>query len=177
MTGAMTGKLRDLYHDRDGRQVVVLEVNEDMKDVFDELGDKEISVEFRKRFKKRSLDANAYAWVLIGKLAEALSKSKTEIYRETIRDIGGVSDTVCMIDKAVDTFCESWKRKGLGWQTETFPSKIPGCKNVTVYYGSSEYDTKQMSLLIDRLVQDCESIGIPTLSDETIEKMIGKWGK
>lgn len=177
MTSTMTGRLRDLYYDRDGRQVVVLEIREDMREAFDMLKDGEVAVDIRKQMKKRSLDANAYAWVLIGKLAEALSKSKTEIYRETIRDIGGVSDTVCMIDKAVDTFCESWKRKGLGWQTETFPSKIPGCKNVTCYYGSSDYDTKQMSLLIDRLVQDCESIGIPTLSDEAVEKMIARWGR
>ena len=177
MTNTMTGKLRDLYHDRDGHQVVVLEVNEDMRDVFDELGDKEISVEFRKRFKKRSLDANAYAWVLICKLAEVLDKGKAEIYRETIRDIGGVSDTLCIQNAAVDTFCEAWRHQGLGWQADTFPSKILGCTNVTVYYGSSVYDSKQMSLLINRLVQDCESVGIPTLSDATVEKMIRQWGK
>lgn len=177
MTSTMTGRLRDLYYDRDGRQVVVLEIREDMREAFDALKDGEVAVDIRKQMKRRSLDANAYAWVLIGKLAEALSKSKAEIYRETIRDIGGASEILCIQNPAVDTFCAAWSHQGLGWQTETFPSKIPGCTNVTVYYGSSVYDTKQMSLLIDRLVQDCESIGIPTLTDETVEKMLARWDR
>ena len=58
-----------------------------------------------------------------------------------------------------------------------FPSKIDECTNLTLYCGSSEYNTRQMSQLIDSLVQDAESLGIPTLTDEMAEKMLHRWGK
>ena len=55
------------------------------------------------------------------------------------------------------------------------PSKVEGCTNVILYYGSSVFDSKQMSDLISSLVQDAESLGIPTITDEQAERMIGKW--
>ena len=107
--------------------------------------------EIKKARNKRSDDANAYAWVLLNRLAEATRIPADEIYRETIRKIGGVSDIVCVPDKAVKKLCESWGKGHIGWQTETDKSKIPGCTNVILYYGSSTYDTAQMSRLINCL--------------------------
>ena len=52
--------------------------------------------ELVRRKPRRSLDANAYAWALIDKLAAATNLSKVEVYREAIRDIGGVSEVVCV---------------------------------------------------------------------------------
>ena len=49
---------------------------------------KEYVVEVKQYRKKRSLDANAYCWVLIDKLAEKLNVSKTEVYRREIKEIG-----------------------------------------------------------------------------------------
>ena len=125
--------------------------------------------------KRRSLDANAYCWVLIGKLAEAMHLGREEIYRNAIRDIGGNSETVCIQAKGLDTLVRCWEANGLGWQAEEFPSKVKGCVNVTLYYGSSVYDTRQMSLLIDRLVQDCKALGIETLPPEKLESMMEAW--
>lgn len=127
------------------------------------------------RKKKRSLEANAYAWTLIDKLAESTGLSKVEIYRDTIRDVGGVSDTLCMKDEAVEMFCRVWQDKGLGWQTETFPSKLPGCVNVIAHYGTSVYTTAQMSRLIDHLVQDCKALGIETLSPDRLQSLVEAW--
>lgn len=47
--------------------------------------------------------------------------------------------------KAVDTLIRGWEHNGLGWMTDTMTSKLPNCTNVVLYYGSSTYDTKQMS--------------------------------
>ena len=125
--------------------------------------------------KLRSLDANAYAWVLIGKLAAAMRLGREEIYRNAIRDIGGNSETVCVQAKGVDTLCRCWEANGLGWQAEEFPSKVKGCVNVTLYYGSSVYDVQQMSVLIDRLVQDCKALDIETLPPEKLAGMLEAW--
>ena len=151
----MKGRLIDLAVGLDGKQRVTIAVEGDLREIFDELHEADVSVEIKKFRRKRSLDANAYAWVLIDKLAAALNMEKVEVYRELIRNIGGVSETVCVRNEAVERLCEGWKHNGLGWFAETFPSKINGCTNVVLYYGSSTYDTKQMSALIDVAVESC----------------------
>ena len=125
--------------------------------------------------KKRSLDANAFCFVMLDKLSATLEVPKEELYRRYIKEIGGVSDTVCVPTKAVDRLVANWEEKGLGWQAETFPSKIPNCTNVILYYGSSVYDTAQMSRLIDSIVQDCQSIGIDTKPQEEIDSLLSEW--
>ena len=126
--------------------------------------------------KPRSLDANAYAWVLIDKLASALHMGREEIYRNTIRDIGGVSDILCMTKAAYSDFKRHWENKGLGWQAEAEPSsKLDNCLVVTAYYGSSAYDTRQMSVFIDHLVQDCKALGIETETDGRIQSLLEAW--
>ncbi len=124
---------------------------------------------------RRSLDANAYCWVLLDKLAEVLQVKKEDLYREYIRDIGGNSETVCVRNKAVDKLVDGWRHNGIGWQTETFPSKISGCTNVTLYYGSSTYDTVQMSRLIDLIIEDCREQGIEILQPEKLAAMMEGW--
>lgn len=52
--------------------------------------------ELKPKKRLRSLDANAYAWMLMDRLSAATGLSKSEIYRNTIRDIGGVSEVVCV---------------------------------------------------------------------------------
>ena len=131
--------------------------------------------ELKKTAGKRSLTANAYAWVLIDKIAEALRRDKTQVYRDAIRDIGGVSSTVCVQEKAVEKMKKMWESGGLGWQTDVIDSKLPGCKNMILYYGSSAYDTKQMSRFLDHLVQDARSIGIETRPQEEIDSLLKEW--
>ena len=125
--------------------------------------------------KRRSLDANAYASVLMDKLATAMRISKTEVYRNAVRDIGGNSDVLCITEEAYPEFKRHWEANGTGWQTEAVPSKIPKCMTVTAWYGSSVYDTRQMSLLIDHLVQDCKALGIETLSPDKLAGMMEAW--
>lgn len=132
--------------------------------------------EVKEQHKKRSLDANAYFWVLADKLAEATRISKEGIYRHAIREIGGNSTTVCVRDMAAEKLCQGWEKNGLGWLSDTFPSKLPGCVNVTLYYGSSTYDTKQMSRLIDNIVQDCQAVGIETLTPDKLALLVEEWG-
>lgn len=125
---------------------------------------------------KRSLDANAYCFVLIGKIAEKTNVPKDDVYRAAIKEVGGNYEVVCVKSEAVDTLCSGWSRNGIGWITDTMPSKIDGCTNVLLYYGSSTYDTVQMSRLINIIVQDCVSLGIETKSPEEVESLLHSWG-
>lgn len=172
----MQGKLKDLTINRDGTQNVTIAVTSDFREAFDELSKYDVSVEIKKLSKRRSLDANAMAWVLIDKIAEKTHLKKSEVYRNAIREIGGVSTVVCVKNEAVDALCYGWSDHGMGWQTEKVPSKIPDCTNVTLWYGSSVYNTEQMSALIDSLIQDAEALGIPTMSEQETQKLIEMWG-
>lgn len=136
-----------------------------------------LDIEAKKHRNKRSLDANAYCWVLINKLAENLNMSANEIYQLNIREIG-VFDVVPIKNEAIERFKTSWSKNGLGWICEEISkSKIEGYINLKVYYGSSSYDTKEMSRLIDLLVDECKAQGIPTDTPEQIAKYKEMWGK
>jgi S-adenosylmethionine synthetase len=170
----MTGHIRDLTRTMNGQYVISVQVEGDPRELCDKLKDAQIDIEIKKHRQRRSLDANSYAWVLIGKIAEEMHVDRADVYREAIRAIGGTSTIVCVPDKAVETLLDGWKSKGMGWQTETMPSKIKGCTNVVLYYGSSTYDTRQMSLLIDHLVQDAKALGIETMAPRELEAMLGQ---
>lgn len=121
---------------------------------------------------KKSLSANAYFWVLCGKVAEKTHIGSTEIYKRLIKEIGGNNTLVCVQEEGVDALCKYWSAKGLGWVTEVVDSKIKGCKNVFLYYGSSLYDTAQQSRLIDLIVQECKQQGIETMTPQEIAALM-----
>lgn len=173
----MKGRIVDFALTFAGKQRLTLELDADFRQQYDELHDGDIDLTVKKFRKRRSLDANAYAWVLIDKIAARMHLSKADVYRDHIRQLGGVSETVCVQDKAVERLTQAWSRNGLGWQTETFPSKLDGCTNVTLYYGSSTYDTTQMSALIDALVQTCKALRIETMPQEEIESLLRSFEK
>lgn len=171
----MRGRLKDLLVQLNGKQRLVLELDEDFRWGWDRFHEEDVEITIKKFRAKRSLDANAYAWVLIDQIAAELGVTKETVYRNAIRNIGGVSETVCVRNSAVEKLTEGWSKNGLGWQVETMPSKLPGCTNVILYYGSSTYDSKQMSALIDTLVDDCHELGLETRTPEEIESLIKEY--
>ncbi len=72
---------------------------------------------------KRSLDSNAYCWVLLGKLQDKLHIPKEEIYKDLIKNIGSF-EIVPVKNEAVERFRQAWSNHGLGWITETMKSKL-----------------------------------------------------
>lgn len=171
----LTSKAR-FMQDIDGTWISFLVSRQEALGALESIEDgKTYTVTVKEHRERRSLDANAYCWVLLDKLAEKLSISKTEIYRKFIRNIGGNSETVCVLEKAADKLCDGWEHNGIGWQTERIPSKIEGCVNVILYYGSSTYDTKQMSRLIDMVVDECKDHGIETLTPMELERLKDRW--
>lgn len=139
--------------------------------------DRVYAVEPKEHRQKRSLDANAYAWVLIGKLAAAMQIKPVEVYRQAIRNVGDNYTPMCVREKDVVRFRRDWEANGLGWPCDDLgPSQIPGCRNLKAYHGSSTYDTAQMSRLIDALVQDCKALDIETLPPDKLAALVEEWG-
>lgn len=136
----------------------------------------QINVEAKKQTNKRSLDANAYMWVMLGKIQDKLGVSKEEIYRDLIKNIGEY-EVLPVRNEAVEKFCEAWSKKGTGWVTERIESKLDGYTNIIAYYGSSTYDTKSMSRLIELVIQECEQLEIETRPRQEIESLLKEWDK
>ena len=125
---------------------------------------------------KRSLSANAYAWALMNQLAAKLNKPVLEIYRETIRDIGGSSAIISISADAAKAFKTGWESKGDGWQVHKLDEMATpqgAFYNLQCWYGSSVFDSVQMHHLIDLIVQECQQQGIPTMTPEEIAKLKG----
>ncbi len=137
---------------------------------------KKYAAEIKRQYNKRSLDANAYFWVLCGKLSAKVGTPPEDIYREYIRDIGDNYQVVPIRDDAVEQWIKAWRAHGLGWICDDLgPSKLNGYTNIVCYYGSSVYNTAQMSRLINLLVEDCKLQDIETKTPDEIREMISLW--
>lgn len=121
---------------------------------------------------KRSKNANAYLWELLGKLQDKLIIPKEDLYKNYIREIGAF-DTLAIKNEAVETFVREWNARGLGYQVELITSNDV-VTELAIYYGSSAYNTKQMSNLIELVIEDCKEQGIETKSANEIKSMIGE---
>ena len=138
--------------------------------------DKLYDLEVKEHRKKRSLDANAYAWVLINKIADALRITPKEIYRQAIQNVSGNYEIIPIKAEAAEHFKQVWEAQGLGWPcVDMGKSKLDGYRNLRAYYGSSTFSVQQMQVLIDNLVQDCRALDIEVKSDEEIASIMGAW--
>ena len=156
---------------------VILHVDRDISDIFKDITlDTEYDLTVKKRRNKRSLDANAYSWVLISKLAEKLNKKPIEVYQELIRDMFTYEIVPIRVD-AIDHWIMTWETRGLGWLSiDIGPTKnFPEYHNVKCHYGSSVFDTKEMSQFIDMIIQECKEQGIEHLSPDEIRRLKEAW--
>jgi hypothetical protein len=134
-----------------------------------------LEVEISKQKKKRSLDSNSYLWTLCQKIAEVIHSTKELVYQKFIRDVGQF-EIVPIKNEAVERWIEVWNGKGLGWFAEVMEdSKLPGYKKVISYYGSSVYDQKEMSVLLDEVVRECKEMNIETLPPDEIKALKENW--
>lgn len=134
-----------------------------------------LRITFKEWREKRSLDANAYAWLLMDKLAKKLGSTKEEIYLETIRKVGSF-EIIPIKSEAVLEWVRKWNAKGLGWVSEEMgESKIKGYINTMNYFGSSVYNTKEMAILIDEIITECKANDIETLPPDELERLKSLW--
>ena len=132
--------------------------------------------ELRRVDQKRSLDANAYAWVLIYKIAEKLCIPPVEVYRNYIRDIGCKVVVTTVDAENVELEVDSFVAGHLGRLVDVADHAVPGFATLHKKYGSSNYTRAEMARFIDSICQDCLAMGIEVKDDGYIESLLGKWG-
>ena len=165
---------RDFTGDYHVTLVVPKEEHNNMEPLNELLNDEKLKTcKIDHKKKKRSLNANSYAWLLITEIANKLRSSKEEIYLQMLKRYGQ-SSVVSIIDEAVPVFMKSVK------YAEEFGKGTVNGKEFThikVYMGSSEMDTKEMAILIDGIVSEAEGLGIPTITPTEVQKLKEQWGR
>ena len=142
-------------------------INEDSKILTIQVGLNE-EVEVKKR--KRSSSANAMFWELLQQLCYELNLDVIQEYRKRVKELG-IFKQWELNTEDVPTFVKVWEDRGIAWFTEIV-EEIGSKTIINAYYGSSSYNSKQFSKLLDNLVQDCKEVGIQTLDDLEIEELI-----
>lgn len=127
--------------------------------------DKEKLFDIKEHKEKRSLSQNAYAWELIGKLADTMRMSKEEMYIKMLESYGQSMLIPVELNKKPDGYFKYYKYYGRSIINEKVADWY------IVYKGSSQYDTKEMTIFIDGIIQECNNLGIPTLTEEQIKNM------
>lgn len=127
---------------------------------------------------KRSLNANGYCWVLCDNIAKELSKdgtitTKEVVYQDSILQIG-TFEPMIWEEKNFEKCKEIWQKQGLGFLVQEVARKNK-CVKVHCYYGSSTYDSKEMSLLIQSLVELAESLNLETKTKAEIDSLLRCW--
>lgn len=139
--------------------------------IFDWLSQKEPGkiYEIKERKRKRSLSANAYAWALISEMAEALRASKDDVYLMMLRRYGQSSIISVLENVDLSGFVKYYEAIGR--------AELQGKKFIhyKIYKGSSEYDTREMSVLIDGIVSEAKEMDIETLPEYELERLKESW--
>jgi hypothetical protein len=157
-----------------GKPVLMLEVNErnDFEMIVDDLKDKDkLSIEIKPYRERRSLNANAYAWLLIGKIADILRAGKDEIYLKCLKRYGQSELISVLSHVPIGNYVKYYEEAG--------ESKLNG-KDFThyrVYKGSSEFDSREMSIFIDGVCSEAKDLGIQTETPNQIAEMKARWGE
>lgn len=168
----LKGKINNVSFSFDGNPMLVLDIFDKNTLLHEYSNLKEIElldIEIKKYRNKRSLNANNYLWSLINEMANRLNSSKEEIYLMMLKRYGQSELVSILTDINVTGYFKYYEVAGV--------TSLNG-KSFThyrIFKGSSEYDTKEMSILIEGVVSECKELGIETMTPTELESLIQNW--
>ena len=169
-----SGKLCEVSKDWMSKRFrLTFEIAEDITGSIDKLsGCERLDLKVKKHREKRSHNANAYAWVLMQKIAEATHQEKWDVYLQCLQRYSRAFTHVIVKENAVEKMKELYRTC-----VDLGPVTVNGQTGhqLQVYYGSSSFDTKEMSVFIDGIVSECKELGIETMTPRDLEVMKTAW--
>ena len=167
--------IQSLSRGMGGELLVTLSLQPTHIDEVSKLKGEPLDVEIKKHRERRSLTSNAYSWVLITKIAQSMQPplNKNDVYVEMLKRYGQ-GDIVSIQKERLDNVLRAfdyYEFKGIG--------EVRGKEfhHYMVYVGSSQYNTKEMSVFIDGIVEEAKELGIETMTPDELRKMMEEWGK
>jgi hypothetical protein len=159
--------------ERNGKVFLELECPASMRNTIREfvlgLVDRQYSVTVKEHKEKRTKDQNSYLWTLINELANVLRISKEECYLKMLKRYGQMQ-VIKVVTEGLPILLRAVKYYDIISEDEH-------CTFVKVYMGSSEMNTREMSILIDGVISDCKEQGIQTDTPEELARLKKEWEK
>ena len=135
--------------------------------------DRNKEFEVREYKQKRSLDQNRLLWGCIGDIATALRADKWDIYLAMLKRYGKFT-YICVKPNVVEAIKKQWRES-----EEIGEIEIGGEKAVQMlcYFGSSTYNSKEMSVLLDGIISEMKEMELPTPSEKELDRVIKQMEK
>lgn len=171
-----TGKLLSVNRDwQTGKYSITFSVNEQssLNEIEKIKNLDKLSIEAKKYREKRSLDANALLWACLSEIAVALRTDKWDVYLMMLKRYGKYT-YICVKPNVVESVKAQWREC-----EEVGRININGQEAVQLlcYFGSSTYDTKEMSVLIDGVISEMEEMGLETPESREVRRAIEEYEK
>lgn len=172
-TGRLTSVTKDILS---GKLNVTFQIDTEPVDELNVLGQMEqIDIKADKHRKRRSLDANAYFHVLVGKIAEKMIVSKARMKNILICMYGQPevlpdgSNLIYKTNAPVEYMMELES-------IHSIPVKyVDDATFYKIYRGSHTYDSYEMSKLIEGTVAEAIEKGIDVKTPDEIRRMVSAW--
>lgn len=163
-----------------GKIQLTFEMDQDVSGHIDSIKDKPLRITVKQWKEKRSLDANAYYWVLLSKLAEAMKISNPRAHNLMLRRYGqnmtidgaGAYIRIPNTEKAEEIALEASEYHIRPTSEVVTGNNGVNYRTYVMLMGSSQYDTAEMSHLIDGLVSECREVGIETATPDELRHML-----
>lgn len=135
--------------------------------------DKDKLFDITEHKQKRSLNANAMLWHCLGEIANALNTDKWEVYLQMLKRYGKYT-YICVKPSVVESVKKQWRECEVLGDIE-----INGQKAIQMlcYFGSSTYDSKEFSVLLNGVISEMEEMGLATPESEELERIMEQWAK
>ena len=169
----MKARIKDLTFSRGGEQIITfaLAPGEDARTIYDTLNDKDVRIEVKQYREKRSLNANNYAWELITKIADVMRLNKEDVYLNMLKAYGQSEMISVLSHIDISPYLKYYEEAG---QSTLHGKEFTHYK---VYKGSSEFDTREMSIFIDGIVQEAKNLDIETKTPNQIAELESAWNE
>lgn len=129
--------------------------------------EKSYDFEIKEHRKKRSLNANAYAWELITQIAYVVGTTKEDVYETMLKRYG--KGVLVEVDEDIN-IAGFFKHYVLRGKTNK------GTNVYEIIKGSSEYDSLEMYHLLKGIESECNILNIETLEDRELKRLAEEWG-
>lgn len=168
-----TGKLVNVTRDiLSGRLNVTFRISTEPIDDINELAKlEELDIVAKKHRKKRSLDANALLWHCLGQIASTLRTDKWDVYLMMLKRYGKYT-YICVKESVVDAVKLQWRECEVVGDIS-----INGQKAVQLlcYFGSSTYNTKEFTVLLDGVISEMKEMGLEPPTSEEMRRSLEQW--
>lgn len=169
-TGQITNVSRDWKTDK---YSITFSVNEPAAiSAVDSLKDSKLSIKAKKYRKHRSIDANRMLWACIGEIAAAILADKWDIYLQMLKRYGSKYTYICVKPNMVEAVKAQWRESEV---IGTIDINGKEAVQMLCYFGSSTYDTKEFSVLLDGVISEMQEMGLETPPSADMKRALEDW--